>query len=418
MGAAAARSASQAISDSTSSRWYFLLAGLWFTAYFSLGVVRALRLSHALAWGVPLDKPQATTRRRRSLQRRCPGTHGLRNGRHLAACRERSRRPGRHARDVSPSTEGSRSRSCGCLPHGDAPTRALLPGAILVAIGTQAIHLLVTLYLAPRLGRSSELYGSLGAATVILLWLYFTARLIVASAFLNATAWRRHERRHVAGRLTRGRKPRDSGRRALSCANPLVSRPEPTRAPTWRLIVARILVVLGVLLAVVTIIAGYLRWQAFDNETFRGTATELIANDAVRAEIAATVGRGALHERRRRRGAREPPAARPAAARRPDLGRPPRADRPRREPVARAPARAGALAGVGRPRPPGAGRRPPERDDRRAGAGQGRRSQPAAARPPARRAARVRRQPLRAAPAPDGRDHDHGRRAARHWRRT
>ena len=51
---------------------------------------------------------------------------------------------------------------------------------------------------------------------------------------------------------------------------------------------ARILVVLGVLLAVVTIIAGYLRWQAFDNETFRGTATELIANDAIRAEIAAT----------------------------------------------------------------------------------------------------------------------------------
>ena len=51
---------------------------------------------------------------------------------------------------------------------------------------------------------------------------------------------------------------------------------------------ARVLVVLGVLLAVVTIIAGYLRWQAFDNETFRGTATELIANDAIRAEIAAT----------------------------------------------------------------------------------------------------------------------------------
>ena len=67
-----------------------------------------------------------------------------------------------------------------------------------------------------------------------------------------------------------------------------MSRPEPTRAPTWRLIVARVLVVLGVLLAVVTIIAGYLRWQAFDNETFRGTATELIANDAIRAEIAAT----------------------------------------------------------------------------------------------------------------------------------
>lgn len=67
-----------------------------------------------------------------------------------------------------------------------------------------------------------------------------------------------------------------------------MSRSDTDRAPTWRLIVARVLVVLGVLLAVVTIIAGYLRWQAFDGETFRGTATELIANDAIRAEIAAT----------------------------------------------------------------------------------------------------------------------------------
>jgi hypothetical protein len=67
-----------------------------------------------------------------------------------------------------------------------------------------------------------------------------------------------------------------------------VSRSDTDRAPLWRLIVARVLVVLGVLLAVVTIIAGYLRWQAFDNDTFQATATELIANDAVRAEIAAT----------------------------------------------------------------------------------------------------------------------------------
>ena len=43
----------------------------------------------------------------------------------------------------------------------------------------------------PRLGRSSELYGSLGAATVILLWLYIIARLITLSAFLNATLWER-----------------------------------------------------------------------------------------------------------------------------------------------------------------------------------------------------------------------------------
>ena len=80
------------------------------------------------------------------------------------------------------------------LPHADAPRSALLPGAAPSAVGTQGIHLFVVLYLVPRLGRSSELYGSLGAATVILLWLDVTARQIVAAAFLNATAWRRQVR--------------------------------------------------------------------------------------------------------------------------------------------------------------------------------------------------------------------------------
>jgi hypothetical protein len=66
-----------------------------------------------------------------------------------------------------------------------------------------------------------------------------------------------------------------------------VSRPETPRAPLWRRILARVLVVLGALLAAVTILAGYLHWQAFDNETFEETATELIANDAIRDQIAA-----------------------------------------------------------------------------------------------------------------------------------
>ncbi len=77
------------------------------------------------------------------------------------------------------------------LPHGDAPWTALIPGAVLVGVGLQALHLFTVLYLVPRLGRSSELYGSLGAATVILLWLYIIARLFTLSAFLNATLWER-----------------------------------------------------------------------------------------------------------------------------------------------------------------------------------------------------------------------------------
>jgi membrane protein len=75
------------------------------------------------------------------------------------------------------------------LPHRSDGWRDQLPGAVLVALGTQLIHLAVVLYLAPKIGRSSELYGTLGAATVLLLWLYLVARLIVAAAFLNAALW-------------------------------------------------------------------------------------------------------------------------------------------------------------------------------------------------------------------------------------
>ena len=64
-------------------------------------------------------------------------------------------------------------------------------------IDTLGLQAFTALYLAPRIGRSSELYGALGAATVILLWLYIIARLITLSAFLNATLWERRQGKPV-----------------------------------------------------------------------------------------------------------------------------------------------------------------------------------------------------------------------------
>jgi hypothetical protein len=51
----------------------------------------------------------------------------------------------------------------------------------------------------------------------------------------------------------------------------------------------RILVVLGVIFGVISILAGYLRWQVFDEDTFRGTSEELIADDTVRDQLGATL---------------------------------------------------------------------------------------------------------------------------------
>ncbi len=53
-----------------------------------------------------------------------------------------------------------------------------------------------------------------------------------------------------------------------------------------RRILARSLVVLGALVAVLALLAGYIRYQVLDEDTFSDTAGELIANDAIRDQIA------------------------------------------------------------------------------------------------------------------------------------
>jgi Short C-terminal domain len=56
-----------------------------------------------------------------------------------------------------------------------------------------------------------------------------------------------------------------------------------------RILVARILVVLGFLLVVVSLLAGYVRFQALDTETVQGTAADLIADPEIRDQVAATL---------------------------------------------------------------------------------------------------------------------------------
>jgi uncharacterized BrkB/YihY/UPF0761 family membrane protein len=84
-------------------------------------------------------------------------------------------------------------RVFGLLPRAEGVSwRDLAPGACLVSLGTVLSHALVEHYLAPKLGRSPNLYGAFGAAAVVLVWLFIAARLIVAGMFLNATLWHRH----------------------------------------------------------------------------------------------------------------------------------------------------------------------------------------------------------------------------------
>jgi uncharacterized BrkB/YihY/UPF0761 family membrane protein len=73
------------------------------------------------------------------------------------------------------------------LPHGSASWKALLPGALLVAVGFQVLHGLVVNFLAPKLEKSTSHYGGLGLVATLLFFMYLAARLIVTAPVLNSS---------------------------------------------------------------------------------------------------------------------------------------------------------------------------------------------------------------------------------------
>jgi uncharacterized BrkB/YihY/UPF0761 family membrane protein len=193
MSAESAHTMTEVIEESSHGHWYFLALGLFFLLWFAIGVARALRVAHTLAWGV----------QRRRFRRPVHGglvftlfaTALIATPLLLQWAREALGVGGLIATiSVVALYAAGALWMMLLLPHPpEVQWTALIPGAVLVGVGVEGLHLFTALYLAPRLGRSDELYGSLGAATVLLLWLYIIARLITLSAFLNATLW---ERRH------------------------------------------------------------------------------------------------------------------------------------------------------------------------------------------------------------------------------
>lgn len=66
----------------------------------------------------------------------------------------------------------------------------LLPGAVLIALGLEGLHLVSAYYLVNRISSSSQLYGALGAAATLLLWGYVLARILIGASTLNHTLFR------------------------------------------------------------------------------------------------------------------------------------------------------------------------------------------------------------------------------------
>jgi uncharacterized BrkB/YihY/UPF0761 family membrane protein len=85
------------------------------------------------------------------------------------------------------------------LPHADVPRKALVPGAVLFGVGVEVLHVATVLYFAGRIAHASDVYGPLGVAVGLLVWLYVLGRLTVAAPVLNATLAARDRERNADG---------------------------------------------------------------------------------------------------------------------------------------------------------------------------------------------------------------------------
>lgn len=83
------------------------------------------------------------------------------------------------------------------LPHGTAAWTALLPGALLVAIGFQVVHGLVVYLLGPKLETSTSLYGALGVVATVLFFMWAVGRIAVTAPILNSALHGELESRRI-----------------------------------------------------------------------------------------------------------------------------------------------------------------------------------------------------------------------------
>lgn len=192
IGAAAMASAERAVETTQQNRILLLLTGLVLLAWFSLGFLRALQVAYSFAWGLPrqrLSKPLYAVLFFNGLVLALAVT-----GAGLAWLREQLGLFGLLGVLATVAFQAAVGvLVMWLLPHRAERWHELVPGALLVAVGAQLVNVAVVFYFAPKIARSTELYGTLGTAAVLLVWLYVLARLITSGAFLNATLWERRQ---------------------------------------------------------------------------------------------------------------------------------------------------------------------------------------------------------------------------------
>jgi uncharacterized BrkB/YihY/UPF0761 family membrane protein len=204
LGASVAAIVRQATRDSERGTAALLALGIGLTLYMSLSLLRALRVAHVLAWEEPMRRRSHVLRDGALLSVALLTMLGVETG--VAYLRHRVGVGVSLSLALVPIAIGGAVwvAVSMLLPHADAHWTALIPGAALFAVGLAVLHFATIYYFAPRLTRAPALYGSLGTAATLLLWLFLGSRIVVASAFLNATLWNRGQARRAPAVIPSG----------------------------------------------------------------------------------------------------------------------------------------------------------------------------------------------------------------------
>jgi hypothetical protein len=184
-----------AAEQSESGRWWLILTGLVLFLWFSYGLLRALHLVHAAAWRI-------SPPRIRNLPR-AVGFVVVAPIVLLTATAAAGWVRTHTANPVGLLATLAIGVGFGAiwvwvsryLPSRDVPWTAFLPGAILLGLGLEALHVFTAYYLETKLANASELYGVLGLATTALFYLFLIGRGVVWAAELNAVVWEVRSRR-------------------------------------------------------------------------------------------------------------------------------------------------------------------------------------------------------------------------------
>ena len=185
-----ANTVGDAADQAETGRWWLLLSGLVLFVWFSFGLLRALRLVHAAAWRVR-PPPLRNLPRALAVVLAAPITILV-----LTAAAGWVRTNA--ARPVGLIVTLGLGILFGALwlwvsmklPAAEnVPWTAFLPGAILLGVGLEALHVFTVYFLETKLTNASELYGVLGLATTALFYLFLVGRGVIWAAELNAVVW-------------------------------------------------------------------------------------------------------------------------------------------------------------------------------------------------------------------------------------